>query len=473
YTPTQTTPLTSTVVFTVSDGYGTSETRLNIGRVGKVVDGNISFSPSEPCFNQPITATISDENFSGTPQYQWYINNELIEGATNESYIPLHSQIGQELSVRISSSSNMEKGIIEESAGIVNRGINPNIPTAPTIAYYTHNSLKIEEDNSQAYEYAVLVEYDQSSPQWQTSNIFNNLLAGVNYSCYRRIQSGTIYQASESSPETLVTLRTTPYSAIELTFKDYLTKDVLPNVYIEAYGNDGEWIGSTNGTATFVLPTSMQYRIYAEASGYVNHETSEVFIVKTGINRKTIFMYPTGDLAGTVYITCDGTPRYGITLKTEFSAINNNQNTLLYQWQRNGVDVVGETNPTYEVDTVTDIDAVISIEVSSADRNGTINATLSPNPIKDTRPAPAAPVVIGKSDTHITVEAEDGCEYMAFVTSAGNTGSVWQASNQFAGLNPETEYTIYKRYAENDIYFASNYSSITEITTTTSSTTYE
>ncbi len=61
---------------------------------------------------------------------------------------------------------------------------------------------------------------------------------------------------------------------------------------------------------------------------------------------------------------------------------------------------------------------------------------------------PVAPTMLSKTATSVTLGSVEGYEY-------SNDGLIWQASNIFDGLEPNTEYTFYQRIAETDNTYAS------------------
>ena len=78
--------------------------------------------------------------------------------------------------------------------------------------------------------------------------------------------------------------------------------------------------------------------------------------------------------------------------------------------------------------------------------------------LKKMQSSPSAPLVLSFTDTTVSLLFMDGCEYSI-------DGINWQASNVFTNLNPGTKYSFYQRYAETDIYEASEQSPEKSITT--------
>ncbi len=76
---------------------------------------------------------------------------------------------------------------------------------------------------------------------------------------------------------------------------------------------------------------------------------------------------------------------------------------------------------------------------------------------------PSAPTLSNKTDFTVTLVATDGYEY-------SKDGTIWQDSNVFSGLSPNTTYNFYQRVKETDTNYASESSEPLTVTTTRSLT---
>ena len=164
-------------------------------------------------------------------------------------------------------------------------------------------------------------------------------------------------------------------------------------------------------------------------------------------------------LLGSVMIEHDGVPEYGDMLSVYIKDIKNNPETaeLKYQWVRDEADIKGATDETYIISR-DDIGHQLSVKVSSTEKDGFLESVQTDKIQKAMRPAPRPPSMLEKTKTSITLYMLDGCEYKM------NNGE-WQQSNAFTGLEPETEYLFYQRYAATDTHKSSNSSFSVKIMT--------
>ena len=143
-------------------------------------------------------------------------------------------------------------------------------------------------------------------------------------------------------------------------------------------------------------------------------------------------------MTGAVAIT--GAAKFGATLTADISGLTN-AGTPTYQWNRDGVAIVGATTSTYTL-VEADITKVITVTVTAQVSVGTGSATSAGTAavVKADGPAaPAAPVLVSKTDTSVTLTAN------ALNQFSKDAGATWQDSEVFTGLTAETEYTFVTR----------------------------
>ncbi len=158
-------------------------------------------------------------------------------------------------------------------------------------------------------------------------------------------------------------------------------------------------------------------------------------------------------LTGTAVID-NTTPKIGDTLTASLSG-GNNAGTLSYAWKVGGV--AAGTGETYTVMTA-DLGKRITVTLTSSEKAGEIESAATAEVAKKDAPAaPAAPGLVSKTKTGVTLEANDLYEFSYDLTT-------WQ-SNTFTGLTPGTAYTFYQRVAATEDTLASAASEGFEVTT--------
>ncbi len=156
-------------------------------------------------------------------------------------------------------------------------------------------------------------------------------------------------------------------------------------------------------------------------------------------------------LSGSIAIS--GEPVVGSTLSADLSGLSYENANVQYLWTVDGVTV--STEKTYTV-VPADNEKTLVLTVTGYDGfagSFTQEAQITLAQVD----APVAPVAGKVEATAITVVGMNGAEYSL-------DGKTWQASPVFTGLQPNTTYTIYARYAQTDSSFASDASTATVTT---------
>ena len=132
----------------------------------------------------------------------------------------------------------------------------------------------------------------------------------------------------------------------------------------------------------------------------------------------------------TGYITVSGRLLEGQVLTAKSENITPFGATVSYQWYRDGIAIEGEVDTAYTV-TAIDLTASLTIEaVGTGDYYGTLVGYAPPK----------VPSLEEQTANTVTLVAAEGLEYSC-------DGEVWQASNVFENLTPNTTYTFYQRVA--------------------------
>ena len=156
-------------------------------------------------------------------------------------------------------------------------------------------------------------------------------------------------------------------------------------------------------------------------------------------------------LSGSIAIS--GEPVVGSTLSADLSGLSYENANVTYLWTVGGVTV--STEKTYTV-VPADNEKTLVLTVTGYDGfagSFTQEAQITLAQVD----APVAPVTGKVEATAITVVGMNGAEYSM-------DGKTWQASPVFTGLQPNTTYTIYARFAQTDSSFASDASTATVTT---------
>lgn len=194
--------------------------------------------------------------------------------------------------------------------------------------------------------------------------------------------------------------------------------------------------------------TAVQMR---QQSAFTGFDFDTVWVI--GVNYPELRAFK---ISGTVSVS--GTAKYGNTVSISRSNVKTyNADYCTVNWYRSGASV--GTGNSYTIQPA-DIGKSLTVKLTSMYplSSGTLTST-GVTVGKGTNPeAPLPAVLVGKTDSSITVETVDGQEY-----SLDN--KIWKADGVFEDLSPFTEYTVYTRIAENDLYVATAPNS--ELTVTT------
>ncbi|NSW89292.1 MAG: InlB B-repeat-containing protein, partial [Firmicutes bacterium] len=154
-------------------------------------------------------------------------------------------------------------------------------------------------------------------------------------------------------------------------------------------------------------------------------------------------------------VTISGNAKYGETLTADTSGITYTPDTSddvpTYQWKRGGADIPGATASTYTL-AQADIGQTITVTVTADGIHATSSVTSAPTAVVDKADGPAAPgapSLASKTHNSVTLEANAAYEFRV-------NGGLWQDSNIFTGLSPETSYTFTARVKETATHKASS-----------------
>ena len=383
-----------TVVATYTDGQGTAESvgSVAIGPIANVNDvptGTVTIS-GDATEDQTLTASndLADFDGLGTITYQWQRDGVDIAGATGDTYTLGDSDVGSTITVVATYTDGFDtvESVTSASVGPV-----ANVNDLPT---GTVDIVGAAFENSTLTAGNTLGDIDGIAPisyQWQNNGVD---IAGATGSTYVLQASdigdsitvvatytdgqGTDEAVSSSvlgpvqnvndAPVGSVAIAGTPTEDETLTASNDLTDfDGLGTITYQ-WQRDGVNIGGAT-TDSYTLGDSDVGSVisvvatYTDGFGTVESVTSSNVGPIANVNDLPV---------GVVSITGVATEGEILTASNDLSD-DDGLGTISYQWQRNGVDIAGATNSTYELG---DLDAgqEISVVASYTDGHGTVES---------------------------------------------------------------------------------------------------
>jgi len=180
-------------------------------------------------------------------------------------------------------------------------------------------------------------------------------------------------------------------------------------------------IGGTNGDAFVYLP----------ANG-----SSDTLTTSPELAPDNSFTFVKAALTGTP--TISGTVKVGETLTAGVAQLSDTTN-ITYQWCAGGADITGATSATYVL-TANEAGKTITVKVTATNASEYAGTVTSAATAAVANAAQVAPTlqnsdITATTDTTITVTANADWEY------SKDGGNIWQSSNVFTGLSPNTTYS--------------------------------
>ncbi|MDR3001075.1 MAG: fibronectin type III domain-containing protein [Fibromonadaceae bacterium] len=411
-----------------------SGANLNEVRIGNKLEASIGGD----------TNVEADEELS----YEWKRCNangedcESIIGFSDESYTLTIDDLGSTIRAVIRSDDKAGE-LVSNPTGVVLKKVAPTAPDAPELAgTATHNSVTLVA--VEGYEYRV------NNGEWTTNNVFEGLSPNTEYSFTQRIaETNDTYASGPSAGLSVTTLKNPAPDAPQAPTVEELTYNSVTLVAVEGYEyrvNNGEW--TTNNVFEGLDPNteySFTQRIaetndtYAsEASGQLDVKTDPEPVIAT-INNES--------------------PRVGDVLGVLITG--SNVAATSYVWKADG-ETVG-TSATYTVASE-DLGKTITVSVASDAFEVTSAATAAVQK-RAAPPTPSAPMLASRTHNSVTLTPTQNVNYEYRMGDGA-----WQTSNVFENLDPETEYTFYRRVAGTEDTEASATSAGLSVTTLAHST---
>lgn len=407
------------VVASYTDGQGFNESVNSpaVGPIANVNDApgggvNISGSPAE---GSTLTAnhTLTDDDGLGTVGYQWQRNGVNISGATGATYVLAPIDSGQ--MVRVVASYTDAQGT-SESVNSAAVGPITNSNNSPTGTVTISGILAEDQTLTAANTLADLDGLGPITYQWQRGGADITGATSTTYSLTdadvgQLINVVASYTDGGSTPESVSSTTVGPVTNVNdapggsVNISGVPTEDQLltaSNTLTDADGTgtvsyqwqrNGSDISGAIAT-TYLLGDADSGQNIRVVASYTDGQGTSESVASTTIGPITNL----NDLPiGTV--TISGLAQEDQTLTgSNTLADADGLGPLICQWQRDGVDIVGETGMSYTL-TQADVGAVITMVVGYTDGQGTAESVTSNSlgPVANVNDAPAGAVSMSGS----------------------------------------------------------------------------
>ena len=165
--------------------------------------GISTISNTTPRVGDTLTGSLIGGNNTGILTYTWRAGTLTL--GTGTTYTVTAADLGRIITLEITSS--VQTGtVISAAASPVAKRAAPSVPSAPTLASMTHNSVTLA--GNPAHEFSI----DGSA--WQASNVFSNLTPSTEYTITQRIAETDDTEASSASAALIVTTNSAPPDAL-------------------------------------------------------------------------------------------------------------------------------------------------------------------------------------------------------------------------------------------------------------------
>ncbi len=463
------------VIVSYTDGDGTAEslTSATVGPVANVNDAPtgaplVTGTATEDQTLTADTSTIADIDGLGAFSYQWQRNGVNIVGATGSTYSLDDADVGTNIRVVVSYTDGQGTAESLTSAAV---GPVANVNDAPTGAPLVTGTAT--EDQTLTADTSTIADADglgAFSYQWQRNGID---IVGAVASTYTlgdadvgtNIRVVVSYTDGHGTAESLTSASVGPVANVNdaptgapvitgtATEDQTLTADTSTIADADGLGafsyqwqrNGIDIVGATGSTYTLDdadVGTNIRVVVsYTDGNGTAESLTSAAVGPVANVNDG-----PTGAPVIT------GTATEDQTLGTDTSSITDADGlgSFSYQWQRNGVNIVGATGSTYTLGDA-DVGTNIRVVVCYTDGNGTAESLTSASvgPIANVNDAPTgAPVITGTATEDQTLTADtttiadaDGLGAFSYqwqrngVDIVGATGSTYTLGDADVGTN--------------------------------------
>ena len=350
-----------------------------------------------PQFADTLEAVLNGGNNTGTLSYQWVRGSSDIASATKSTYKLVIDDIGEKISVKITSS--VQTGTLTSAqTPTVEKADSPvSVGTTPVLESKTSSTIILKQQLG--YEYMIVADgASHTTGTWQGSNVFSGLSAATAYDFYQRVTETAVQKPSEVSPKLDVTTGGTSLTGTA-SITGTVTYGHTLTASLTASNNSGtlfyQWVrGTTNipsaNSSTYVLGTSdvgqkIKVKIWSssEAGTITSAQTASVKKENSTVSK------------GVLPVLSDRS-RHTITLTTrtgyEYMLVKNGYSYTTGTWQGSNVftDLTSDTyydayqrvkeTSTHKASAVSDKLDVHTRAYSSSSSSSTSTPTPTPKP---------------------------------------------------------------------------------------------
>jgi hypothetical protein len=385
------------VVASYTDGNGTlesvaSDATAAVGNLNDAPTGSVTIGGTATQ-GQTLTAsnTLTDADGLGSISYQWQRDGVDISGATGTTYDLTEDDVGHAISVVASYTDG--HGTAESVASDATAAVG-NLNDAPTGSVTISGTATQGQTLTASNDLADADGLGSISYQWQRDGVDISGATGTTYdlveddvghaisvvASYTDGRGTAESVASDATaavanlndvPTGSVTISGTPAQGQTLTASDDLADaDGLGSISYQ-WQRDGVDISGATGTTYDLTEDDVGHAISVVASYTDGRGTAESVASDATAAVANLNDVPTGS------VTISGTATQGQTLTASNDLADaDGLGSIGYQWQRDGVDISGATNSTYDL-TEDDVGHAIRVLANYTDGHGTLESMAS------------------------------------------------------------------------------------------------
>ncbi|MFL5752171.1 MAG: PKD domain-containing protein [Bacteroidia bacterium] len=372
-----------------------------------VVSGTNSFCSGS---NSVLSATASSAGSGSITGYQWQLNGAPIGGATASSYTATG---GGNYSVIVTNSNGCSNTSANTAVAV---NANPTATVTGTTSFCNSSNTVLSATASTAGSGSI------SSYQWQLNGAN---IGGATASTYTATGAGNYSvivtnsnSCSTTSAATAVSVNANPTAAITTSSTSFCsgTNTVLDGSTSSAgSGTVSSYQWQLNGSniggatsATYTATAAGNYSLIVTNTNSCSNTSSATTL--------TVNSNPTAMASGNA-IFCSGSS----SVLSAISSTPGSGSITSYQWQLNGSNIAGETNPTYTATAAGNYGVIVTNSNSCSSTSAVIPVTVNATPVA--------------AITGASASCSGGSTTLSAATSTAGSGSITGYQWQFNGVD--------------------------------------